>query len=131
VLRMLLDNLTGVRHWNPTPRYDWSIRVAVVVTTSVLIGFCMLVGTRLRLTIARHSMLAPLIVSWALVAAEMSLLKATGPWIEPYGYFRAFTECYVIGCLVLGASGFVIRSRLAILAVGVALFCSVVYFRIA
>jgi hypothetical protein len=31
----------------------------------------------------------------------MSLLTAEGAWIEPWGYLRAFSECYVVGCVLL------------------------------
>jgi hypothetical protein len=43
-----------------------------------------------------------LAAGWLPVIALMSLLTAGGPWVDRNAYFRAFTECYVVGCLVLG-----------------------------
>jgi hypothetical protein len=31
----------------------------------------------------------------------MTLLTADGPWIEAMSTFRAFSECWLIGCLLL------------------------------
>jgi hypothetical protein len=31
----------------------------------------------------------------------MSILTADGPWVEPIAFLRAFTECWVVGCLLL------------------------------
>ena len=45
----------------------------------------------------RDATLARVAAAWLPIAALMSLLTAAGPWIEPTSFFRAFTECYVIG----------------------------------
>jgi len=42
-----------------------------------------------------------LAAGWLPIVALMSLLTADGPWIDQTAFFRAFTECYVVGCLVL------------------------------
>ena len=44
--------------------------------------------------------------------ALMSVLGVNGPWIEPIGFFRAFTECWVVGCLLLDTR--FAQSRLAL-----------------
>jgi hypothetical protein len=44
-----------------------------------------------------------LVAAWLPLIALMSILAANGPWIEPIGFFRAFTECWVVGCLLLDA----------------------------
>jgi hypothetical protein len=43
----------------------------------------------------------PLVAAWLPIAALMSVLTATGPWGEPIAFLRAFTECWVVGCLLL------------------------------
>jgi len=44
----------------------------------------------------------PLVFGWFSLLGLMSVLSRTGgPWIEPTGFFRAFTECYAIGVFLL------------------------------
>jgi hypothetical protein len=40
-----------------------------------------------------------LVFGWLPALALM--MSVTGPWIEPTGYFRAFTECFIIGAFIL------------------------------
>ena len=105
VVRMLADCLTGARAWASLPLPDLLTRTIVLLTALPLLGFCVLVAIRLR---TARGPLAPLAFSWALIALLMSLLVAS--WIDPTGYLRAFTECYVIGCLVLASTHPAIRS---------------------
>ena len=44
-----------------------------------------------------------LVAAWLPLVALMSILGVNGPWVEPIGFFRAFTECWIIGCLLLDA----------------------------
>jgi hypothetical protein len=43
----------------------------------------------------------PLVFGWFSLLGLMSVLSRAGPWIEPTSFFRAFTECYVIGLFLL------------------------------
>jgi hypothetical protein len=44
----------------------------------------------------------PLVMGWILLLGLMSVLSGrTGPWVEPIAYFRAFSECYVVGLFLL------------------------------
>lgn len=102
VLAMLRANLDGTRVWVASTGVDAGIRVFVVATTSALIAFCLAVASRLREAIRRADRSA-LAAAWLPTAALMSLMTAQGPWIAPFSYFRAFTECYVLGCLVIAS----------------------------
>jgi hypothetical protein len=44
----------------------------------------------------------PLVFGWFSLLGLMSVLsRVGGPWIEPISFFRAFTECYVVGLFLL------------------------------
>lgn len=45
-----------------------------------------------------------IMVGWLFLAAPMLCLAAGGPLVEPIAYFRAFTECFIIGALILAQS---------------------------
>jgi hypothetical protein len=91
---MLWACVTGARAWASTPLKDAIIRAIVLLTAPLLVAFCILVATRLT----RMSAIA---AGWLLTALLMSLLTARGPWIDPIAYFRAFTDCFFVGCLLL------------------------------
>jgi hypothetical protein len=42
-----------------------------------------------------------LVATWLPILALMSLLSARGPWIDSTAFFRGFTECYVVACLLI------------------------------
>ncbi len=67
------------------------VSIASLVAFSVLIASRVFRGPR------------ALAAAWLPLAALMSILAVNGPWIEPIGFFRAFTECWVVGCLLLDA----------------------------
>lgn len=100
VSNALLASLAGTRIWNADPPASLATRVFVVLTTCGLIAFCVAVARRIPRLIRRPEW-AGLATGWLLVLALMSLLTAGGPWIEPLSGFRAFTECWVVGCLLL------------------------------
>jgi hypothetical protein len=75
----------------------------VVATTIGLIGFCVLTGTQLRRVVGVPGVTG-LAIGWMLILVLMSLMTATGPWVGPQAYFRAFTECWIVGCLLLALS---------------------------
>ncbi len=85
-----------------------------------------MVATRIRATLSSRGDLAPLGVSWLLIIGLMTLL--TSSWIDPTAYFRAFSECYVVGCLILGAAGLPVGSGRAVLAPGVVMLLSSWFF---
>ncbi len=98
--RMLWDCLTGGRSWGSTPGKDILLRAVVLLTAPALLAFCVAVATRLPLA-WRDPRLRGLVLGWGLTAGLMSLLSATGPWVDTIAYFRAFTECYVLGIPLL------------------------------
>jgi hypothetical protein len=42
-----------------------------------------------------------LVFGWLPLLVLMMCLAAGGPWIDPTAYFRAFTECFVLGSFIL------------------------------
>ncbi len=86
-----------------------SLRLAVpaiinAVGTLAMLGFCAAVASRVPACLRRGGEHAALAIAWVSVAALMSLLTAgDGPWTTPGEYCRAFSECWVVGCLVLCA----------------------------
>jgi hypothetical protein len=102
---MLVDCVTGGRLWASTPAKDLVLRAIVLLTAPAILVFCVAVAMRIGRAWRSPGRLAALCLSWCLIAALMSLLSEQGPWIDPDAYLRAFTECFVIGCLVLGLAG--------------------------
>jgi hypothetical protein len=100
VVTMLRACIDGTRHYNPDPSANFTTRGFVLLTTGGLICFCIMVAIRLPRTL-RTPGLAGFAIGWGLLAGLMSLLTATGPLVEPMSYLRAFSECWVIGCLLL------------------------------
>jgi hypothetical protein len=84
----------------PTLLKDLMMRGYVVGSAALLVAFCGVTLTRLP-AILRDPATAPAGAAWIPIIGLMSLLSANGPWIEPAGYFRAFTECYLVGLLIL------------------------------
>jgi hypothetical protein len=101
-LQNLADCATGTRAWASTPTKNLIERAIVLFTATGLIAFCALTATSLRTSFNRPA--APIAAAWLAIAALMSLATADGPWVDPTAYARAFTECYVLGCFVIGAS---------------------------
>jgi hypothetical protein len=98
VVGMLRDVLAGAQHFAPGRTIDLGIRAYVVGSTLWLLAFCAVVAT--RVPSALRSAAAGVAAGWVPLLLLMSLLSAGGSWINPAGYFRAFTECYVVGCLL-------------------------------
>ena len=117
-LRMLHDCLLGGRTWAIGPFKNAVARLTIILSALPLLAFCTLAATRLA-PMLRRTAPTPLAAAWLTTAALMSLLTARGPWTDPIAYLRAFTECFVLGCLLLGATGF--KPRLATVArIGIA-----------
>lgn len=116
--RMLLACVTGAHTWASTPGKDFAERAVVLLTAVPLIAVCSAAAVRLGPAL-RSASLAGVAVGWIFTAALMSTLTASGPWIDPNAYLRAFTECFVVGMLMLGAAGVPVRSTwIAIAALG-------------
>lgn len=73
--------------------------LGVAAVTSA--GFVVLVASHLP-TAVRHRSIAPVTLAWSSLAILMALLTAGGPWTDAVAIFRAFTECFVLGIVVLG-----------------------------
>jgi hypothetical protein len=114
-IRMLWGCISGAHQYATTPLKNMVIRVIVLLTAPAVLLFCGLVLLRIRKALGQGP-LAGLAIGWLLTAALMSMLTAAGPWIDPVAYFRAFTDCFVVGCVLLFATGFAPRLR------GVAIF---------
>ncbi len=90
------------------------MRGYAVASSMWLTAFSGLVA--MRLGSARKALVA----AWLPIMALMSVLAADGPWVEPIAFLRAFTECWVVGCLLLDdrfAESWLVRPAFAVLAV--------------
>jgi hypothetical protein len=110
--------VTGARPWASTPVKNAILRAIVLFTATGVLAFCVVVARCVPACVRRGGALRGLVVSWVLIAGLMSLLTAGGPWVDPAGYFRAFTECYVVGCLLLGSTGWRTRHARSVAAAG-------------
>jgi len=99
VITMLVGTLTGTHALHAAPGAGLTTRGFALLTICGLIAFC--VAVALRMPRLLRTGVAGLAIGWGLIAALMSLLTADGPLIEPLSYFRAFSECWVVGCLLL------------------------------
>jgi hypothetical protein len=66
-----------------------------------LLAFCALVLWRVFALRRAGDTIRPLLFAWPPLFALMMCLTAAGPWSDPTAYFRAFTECFVVGSLIL------------------------------
>jgi len=114
---MLWGCISVTKHYANTHLKDTVVRIMVLLTAPAVLLFCLLVLLRLKTAFGQARM-APLAAGWLLIAALMSLLTAAGPWTDPIAYFRAFTDCFLIGCLLLFATGFAPRPRSVMLIGG-------------
>ena len=91
------------------------LRSYALVSTVFLLGFSVMVALA-----GVRGLRKVLLVAWLPTAAVVSVLSARGPWIDPIAFFRAFTECWIVGCLVLGAEirdSWIAKPALAVLIV--------------
>jgi len=98
---MLRDTIFGGRVFVLAHGLNIAITTYVAGSAIWLLSVCAIVTARTP-AVLKQPAVGALAAGWLPLAALMSLLTAGGPWIDPTGYFRAFTECYVVGCLVLG-----------------------------
>jgi hypothetical protein len=86
----------------PRPR-DLTMRATMLVGIGTISVFC--VGaTRAAWRALQDRASAALAAGWLLVLALMSVLTANGPFIDSTAYFRAFTECWILGWILLGTA---------------------------
>jgi hypothetical protein len=114
---MLLETLSGARHYSPRRGLDLEIRAYAVGSAAWLLSWCAMAAARVP-AVLRVTAHAPLACAWLPLLALMSVLSAGGPWIDPTAYFRAFSECFVVGCLVAGVWSASRRWELAMFAGG-------------
>ena len=96
----ILANLSGIQIGAAQPAADVPTRGFEILVASGLLVFCISVARQVPATLRARSS-AGLAVGWALTFALMTLLTADGPWIEALSTFRAFSECWLVGCLLL------------------------------
>jgi hypothetical protein len=101
---MLRDTLTGANHLVQAnrPAMDLAVRAYVLESAGWILGFCAIVAARLP-AVLRMGDTRALAAGWLPQLVLMSMMTAQGGWVDRSGYFRTFTECYVVGCLVLAA----------------------------
>jgi hypothetical protein len=104
-LRALIRVAAHGKPLGPTPAKDLAMRGIVLSITAAIVAVGVLAVSRLRVALRRPGLWPPLAVGWCLTAALMSLLTADGPWIDVTAFTRAFTEFYVVGCLVVAGGG--------------------------
>ncbi len=87
------------------------------------VGCLLLVAFSIRIlpvayaAIGRTGAASGIAAGWLLIVTLMTLLSAGGPWIDPTAYFRAFSECWTIGWLLLATTGHLPRARTLLLLV--------------
>lgn len=72
-----------------------ALRAYAFVSMVFLMAFSVLTASRFA------NAQKALVAAWLPFIALMAVLTANGPWIAPGGYLRAFTECWIVGCLLL------------------------------
>jgi hypothetical protein len=97
-IQALWETLTGTRFYVRNHVWQVLMRGFVLCSAPLLLSLCALMAWRLPAALhdAAHRAVA---AAWLPLALLMMLL--TGPWIDPVSYFRAFTECFVVGALLL------------------------------
>lgn len=96
IVEKLRGTLLGTGHYGN----NLALRGFELGSLGLLAAFCALVSVRLS-AILRASSFGVLAAGWLPVMLLMTMLLADGPLIGPQSYFRAFTECFVVGCLII------------------------------
>jgi hypothetical protein len=92
---------------------DMVMRVYMLAGIALITLFCCS-GVRASVRGVRQTQQLGVALGWLLTLALMSVLTANGPWIDPTAFLRAFTECWVVGWILLGlAAESMIMPRLA------------------
>jgi hypothetical protein len=96
IVEKLRETLSGTAHYGK----NLALRTFELGSIGLLAGFCALVSARLS-PILRTSSSGVLAAGWLPIMLFMTMLSADGPLVGPPSYFRAFTECFVIGCPII------------------------------
>jgi hypothetical protein len=81
-------------------------RAAYAAATALgIIAFSGWVTACLPALLRRGGREAAIGIGWLCMMALICMLTARGPWIDPTAIFRAFSECWVVGWLILVLSG--------------------------
>lgn len=120
------DSLLLIRPLSPRPGPNAIRNVYMAITASAIfatgLGAAWQVPGAWRASGARRTIAA----GWTGLAIVLSTLTAQGPWIDQTGYFRAFTEFWVVSMLVLAGAGLRLPRIAAVLAVPFWMAC--IYF---
>jgi hypothetical protein len=102
LVQVIIANVSG--HAIGLARNPGSVgtRFTALWCAAILIVFCVAAFRAAVSLIRRNDQASGLAVGWMLILCLMCTLTANGPWIEPAACFRAFTECWVLGCILLG-----------------------------
>jgi hypothetical protein len=101
-VRMLFETVTGIRHYPGSASMQPLLRGLALASALWLLAVCA-AAARFTPTALRRPDLRPLAAAWLPVAGLMTLLPASGPWIDSIAWFRAFTECYLLGVPLVAA----------------------------
>lgn len=99
-MRVLAANLSTAQQWSPDLAVEAFTRLVFLSTLGGFLAFLAFAVVRLRRQVddgAGRSLL----VGWC-AAAVLVLCLGRGPMSEPQSYLRVFTECWVVGWLLLG-----------------------------
>ncbi len=104
MMQTALANLLGHAVGLARQPRNLTSRLTVLLGLAILLWFC---ARALPACVAalRARRAAGIAAGWLLTLALMSLLTANGPWIEPSAYYRALTESWVLGWILLGLTG--------------------------
>jgi hypothetical protein len=115
-----VERIVAPHAYSALPPLNGDLGRRMALATASAAGFLLLVGSRLNAA-SKCRPLAPLIAAWSMTAILMTLLTATGPWVEDIAIFRAFTECFVFGIIILGMAGAGWRVAVPVLSILVVL----------
>ncbi len=122
MIETLRTDVVRLHGWIGMRRIDLLLRLVSLFTALGIVGFSLAVASAIGPALRREAQ-APLAVGWILTAVLMTTLTARGPWIDPVGYGRAFTEFWIVGCLLLGGA----RSRWPITIPAAIAFCAAMF----
>jgi hypothetical protein len=102
VISTVWEALAGTRFYVHSSALQLAMRGFVVVSAPFLLYLCSLVAWRLY-AVLRDASFRAVGAGWMPLAMLMMLLTGgAGPWGDPVSYLRAFSECFVIGALIVG-----------------------------
>jgi hypothetical protein len=100
----VLANISNQAVGAATKPHDLAMRATVLSGIAIIVLFTVAALSASRQAL-RTRATGGIAAAWLPVAALMMTLTANGPLIEPTAFLRAFTECWMIGWLLLGLAG--------------------------